>query len=202
MVVDDIVFDPEDHTYCAKGRQLSGITGITAWRCGMHFPVRGSDKVPDFLADACEHGTDVHDAVSRALLTRVFPSRREDEARWVVRHMLGMYGRNTEFKSEWLVSDLANLASCIDIAVPLGDGQYDIYDIKTGKYHMDYCSLQLGFYKWMLKVSRGFGVRSCGVIASGDRMVYPVIPADEGYVQDTVRKYFMIPWHRMPGGNV
>lgn len=187
MTIDDIAFDPAAHVYTVHGRTLSGVTAVIARRTGKHYADGAGNPA---LAAACEHGTLVHETVSRAVGTGRMP--KAGEARWVIDTLIARYGNclRGRVMSEWLVSDLEHVASCIDLAVREADGVYDLYDIKTGKYDLEYCSWQLGFYAYMLRVSRGFVTRKCAILSTKDRDVYPVPPVSGERVKALIESEF------------
>ena len=187
MTIDDVAFDPEKHVYSVHGVTLSGVTGIIAGHVGKNY---GGGFMPAAVKEACDYGTLIHTTVNKSLLTGRLPVG--GDARWVVDSLMNRYGNSLKgrVETEWLVSDLQFVASCIDIAVRQAPGVYDIYDIKTGAYDLNYCSWQLGFYVYMLKVSRDFMANRCFVLSTKDKDIYPVPPVSEKRVMSLITSVF------------
>ena len=172
--IDDVYFDPVCHEYMAKGQKLSGVTGRIAAKCGKVFP-----KNVARIVEACDKGSYIHAISDYAFKLRKLPKDGNDEVLWLINSLIHRYGIqsvNNMVKTEWLVSDLKNTASSIDLAVSVGDRVVDIFDIKTGVVDTEYCSMQLGAYQYMLGISRGIEVRNCYVLGTKDRVIYPIVP--------------------------
>lgn len=182
MLIDTLVFDEQTHTYFFQGKQLSGITGLLK-----KSSLSSGENLPDRLAIASVKGKKIHKAVEIALKTRRLP--KDEDALWCIHSLLLLYPSLSSMRvdSELLVSDFVNFASAVDIVVH-GRSFVDIFDIKTGNFDADYCASQLGFYVWLLKVSRNITVRYCYVLATKDRTIYPICPISEKEIRVILRR--------------
>ena len=181
MKIDEVIFFPETHEYFFRGKRLSGVTSLIS-------PHRrnGSSIVPHQLQKAAERGSSIHKEVEEALKKRVLPKGKE--ALFCVNTLLKKYGKDTFFASELLVSDFENIASSVDIVAYKSPSVVDIFDIKTGKVDTDYCSAQLGFYVYLLSLSRSLEVDKCFVLATRSSLLLPIQPISEKEVKEIIRK--------------
>lgn len=183
MKIDEVIFLPETHEYYFRGQRLSGVTSLIS-------PHRrnGSSVVPPQLQKAAERGSAIHKEVERALKTRVLPKGKE--ALFCVSTLLKKYGKETFFASELLVSDFENIASSVDIVAYKSPSVVDIFDIKTGKVDTDYCAAQLGFYVYLLNLSRSLEVDRCFVLSTAHSLLLPIQPISEKEVKEIIRLNF------------
>lgn len=183
MKIDEVIFFPETHEYCFRGKKLSGVTALIS-------PHRRtiSSVVPPQLQRAAEKGSLIHKEVETALKERLFP--KGNEALFCVNTLLKRYGKDTFFASELLVSDFENVASSVDIVAYKSPSVVDIFDIKTGRVDTDYCAAQLGFYVYLLKLSRQLEVDKCFVLATASSLILPIKPISESEVKEIIRRNF------------
>lgn len=180
MKINEVIFIPENHEYFFRGKRLSGVTSlISKYRPG------NSSVVPFQLQKAAERGSAIHKEVEEALKTRVLP--KGSEAIFCVSTLLKRYGKDTFFASELLVSDFENVASSVDIVAYKSPSKVDIFDIKTGKVDTDYCASQLGFYVYLLRLSRSLEVDRCFVLATRSSLLLPIQPISEKEVKEIIR---------------
>ena len=66
----------------------------------------------------------------------------------------------------------------------------DIFDIKTGNVDTDYCAAQLGFYVYLLRLSRSLEVDKCFVLATRSSLLLPIQPISEKEVKEIIRLNF------------
>lgn len=182
MLIDTLVFDEQTHTYFFQGKQLSGITGLLK-----KSSLPSGFEMPGLLEAASKKGKQIHKAVETALKTRRLP--KDEDALWCIRSLQKLYPALSSMwvDSELLVSDFVNFASAVDIVV-YGRDFVDIFDIKTGNFDADYCSAQLGFYVWLLKISRDMDVRRCYVLSTKDRTIYPIYPISEKEIRIILKR--------------
>ena len=138
----DVVFRSEDHTYWLADRQLQGITSTLLRRA---FPDKYADVDPEVLANAARRGTQLHEAIA-------FADRfgADDGADKRVLNYLRIKEehRLTTVENEYLVSDLEQYASSVDIVMENDRGEVCLVDTKT-TYSLDRrsVSLQLSIYR-------------------------------------------------------
>lgn len=138
----DVVFRSEDHTYWLADKQLQGITSTLLRRA---FPDKYADVDPEVLANAARRGTQLHEAIA-------FADRfgADDGADKRVLNYLRIKEehRLTTVENEYLVSDLEQYASSVDIVMENDRGEVCLVDTKT-TYSLDRRSvtLQLSIYR-------------------------------------------------------
>lgn len=138
----DVVFRSEDHTYWLADKQLQGITSTLLRRA---FPDKYADVDPEVLANAARRGTQLHEAIA-------FADRfgADDGADKRVLNYLRIKEehRLTTVENEYLVSDLEQYASSVDIVMENDRGEVCLVDTKT-TYSLDRrsVSLQLSIYR-------------------------------------------------------
>lgn len=132
-----VTFCEFDHTYWYGDKQLKGVTTLMSER----------GVAPDYtnvaeetLAKAAEYGTKVHQAIQNLCETGEESDLQEVQA-----------FKSFELKAlanEYLVSDLENVASCIDIVLD----DYSLVDIKTtAVVYTDAVRWQLSIYKYLFE---------------------------------------------------
>ena len=134
-------FDELAHTYTtAEGRQLSGIT----WILDKYISPDKYATTPEaVLSAAAERGHRIHSQV-QLIVEGFTPAHTEPEVTDFFDKMIG-----TEFiAAEYLVSDLQNFASAVDII----DSELNFYDIKTtAKLDVEYLRWQLSIYAYFFE---------------------------------------------------
>lgn len=173
MLRDEIEFDEEAHRYKFRGRELRGVTGIIAKRLSKKFSASSMA-----LMEARENGKLFHKEVENYLLYGTEPINKD--VLWVY-EITTMYPRSEwAVRCEMLVSNYKCTASAIDIVLYRkgedGKNHAVIFDIKTGAFCREYCSWQLGFYKWFLEIEGDFVVDDSYVISSKDKRLYRIVP--------------------------
>lgn len=184
MLIDQLIFDEQTHTYFFQGKQLSGITGLLK-----KSSLTSGSSLPCLMEAASIKGKKIHKEVEVALKTRRLP--RDEDALWCIQSLQRLYPALSSMwvDSELLVSDFVNFASAVDIVVHGRSEVFvDIFDIKTGNFDADYCSAQLGFYVWLLKISRNIDVRYCYVLSTKERTIYPICPISEKEIRLILRR--------------
>lgn len=172
MLRDDIIFDEEKHTYTYHGKKLQGVTARISKRSMKNFPGQVQR-----IIDARDNGKLFHKEVEEFFLTGKEPVNADV---YFVENILEAFPRSQwTVRCEMLVSNYKCTASAIDIVMYREDNgkkRAVIFDIKTGVFDREYCSWQLGFYKWFLEIEGDFIVEGCFVISSKDKAVYRIIP--------------------------
>lgn len=138
----DVVFRSEDHTYWLADKQLQGITSTLLRRA---FPDKYADVDPEVLANAARRGTQLHEAI--AFADRFGADDGADKR--VLNYLrLKEEHRLTTVENEYLVSDLEQYASSVDIVMENDRGEVCLVDTKT-TYSLDRRSvtLQLSIYR-------------------------------------------------------
>lgn len=176
---DRIQFDAKTHTYWYDGRRLQGITSLVCKRLSKRYP----EAVPviDFHR---AHGTYVHKSFEYLIKYNV-PSASE-EVRFIVDSLKQRYTEPVGFASEFLVSDFMFYATAIDIVVfkdwDVPVKHVDIFDIKTGAFDREYCTLQLNINKYLAEIEKDLIVDNMFVIATKEKRVYTIYPINQSRV--------------------
>ena len=147
LVESRVVFDNEHHTYTLDGRELSGVTPIVKWL----FPDTYKGIPQSVLDKAAEYGTLIHSKCELYDNMGILPSD-DDECRQVVVEYARLTKDYQVAKSEYLVSDEQDIASCID-KVFTDDSLGDIKT--TSKVHMVNVQVQLSIYAWLYEMQTG-----------------------------------------------
>ena len=95
------------------------------------------------------------------------------------------------YLAEVLVTDNQYFASAIDIVcVQRGTNNAVLIDIKTGDFKREYCSWQLGMYKYMFELERkNLKVTDTLVFCTKDQMVYKIFPKEKQEVTYALDKF-------------
>lgn len=173
MLRDELRFDEDAHRYFFRDKELRGVTSLISKRLRKKYS-EGSMK----LVEARDYGKLFHKEVEDFLMFGREPI--DPGVRWVD-EIIKLYPRNEwAVRCEMLISNYKCTASAIDIVLykPRGNGVNSavIFDIKTGEFCREYCSWQLGFYKWFLEIEGDFVVEDAYVIAKKDARLYKVTP--------------------------
>ena len=147
LVESRVVFDNEHHTYTLDWRELSGVTPIVKWL----FPDTYKGIPQSVLDKAAEYGTLIHSKCELYDNMGILPSD-DDECRQVVVEYARLTKDYQVAKSEYLVSDEQDIASCID-KVFTDDSLGDIKT--TSKVHMVNVQVQLSIYAWLYEMQTG-----------------------------------------------
>ena len=145
LVESQVKFDPTTHTYTLGGRVLSGITPVLSRQL---FPDKYSDVPEDVLNRAAEIGTAIHEVcelIDDLHITHDSPEAKGYES------LKDLYSLQYE-RSEYLVSDNENYASCIDKVYRESETEFTLGDIKT-TYVLDEESVrwQLSIYAYFFE---------------------------------------------------
>jgi hypothetical protein len=173
MLRDELRFDEEQHRYFFRDKELRGVTSLIAKRLRKKYSESSLS-----LMEARDYGKLFHKEVEDFIMFGLEP--KDPGVRWV-NEIVKMYPRNEwAVRSEMLISNYKCTASAIDLVLykPRGDGVNSavIFDIKTGEFCREYCSWQLGFYKWFLEIEGDFVVEDAFVIAKKDARLYRISP--------------------------
>jgi hypothetical protein len=166
-----VEFFEDSHEYYYKGKRLSGVTGLIKDKLRIKMP-------EGFVEERRLEGSHVHAEVERWISSGAPCSH--PGAAWVVGCFLGV---RDNLYGEVLVSDFKKYASSVDVIDDHGDGLVDLYDIKTGLFRRDYCTLQLSIYKHLIETYTGFRVAQCSVLCVRDKETYPIFPRESGEVE-------------------
>lgn len=164
----DIRFNEEKHIYTYKGKELSGVTGIIGKRLNKSF-----DKAEGFVDIYRDFGKELHKEMEEWARSGKKPCRLD--ALWVVGELNKRWPGYAKLP-EVLVSDYRRVASAIDLVVYTNPMHAILIDYKTGHFDREYCSFQLGFYKWMLELDGDFRVDETYVINPKSKTVFKVTP--------------------------
>ena len=140
-----ITFNPENHTYTTKdGKVLISVTQLLK----KHSLSPSFEDVPvDVLRRAAERGTAIHAEFEEIIKTKGNCVVFSNEANWFLENL---YDPEDKWFSEVLVYTTGyetDYAGTIDIIRFTRDGRIIIYDIKTGKVHMDAVAWQTSLYR-------------------------------------------------------
>ncbi len=147
LTISPVVFDKEHHTYTYQGRQLSGITSMLSRQL---FGDKYSGVSDNVLKRAAERGSFIHQMCELADRTGIIGDCAEAKAYLE----LCATERLVNVDSEYLVSDLAHYASCIDkVYAGEREGEFLLADIKT-TYYLDkeYLRWQLSVYAYLFEL--------------------------------------------------
>jgi len=168
-------FDKEAHKYYFRGTELSGITGSIGKKLKKNFP-------EGIVEEHRGQGNHVHDAIETWIKLGVVKSVHPSVT-WAIETLRERRSTNmSHLFSEVVVSDFKRYASCVDILEYFTEKECDIYDTKAGAFSRPYVSLQLGVYKYFLEEFMDIKVRNCWCLATKDKEVYPIFPAERSKV--------------------
>lgn len=138
-----VVFEPEHHTYDLNGRMLSGVTAIVKWL----FPDTYSGIPESVLMHAADYGSLIHSKCELADNMGI----ADDAIVEQYLHIIKDAGLQVAV-SEYLVSDLENVASSIDKVFV----DNSLGDIKTtSKIHWVNVTVQLSIYAYLYEYQTG-----------------------------------------------
>lgn len=135
-----VEFNPDNHTYQYKGKQLNGVTPIVSWM----FPSTYDGVSEAVMQAAAERGSLIHEAIQLTDGIGVDSDLPEVNA---YKDILKQYGLKP-LANEYLVSDKSAIASSIDVVFD----DLSLADIKTtSSIHEDNVTLQLSIYAWLFE---------------------------------------------------
>lgn len=144
-----VLFNQEEHTYThiPTGESLKGVTSTLLRRL---FPDKYKDIPAHILASAAERGHNVHTDIELSESLGVTPSTTEGKNYQRVKAE-----NNLRFlASEYLVSDLENYASQIDLVFEEEENIVSLADVKTtSKFDRESVSWQLSIYSYFLRLN-------------------------------------------------
>lgn len=120
-----VKFFEEDHRYFLGESELQGITGAISKQLGL---ADAFDNIPAAILDkATQRGNEIHKSIQR------FNSEWIDDGTEQVKSYIQLCKDNgiVAEANEYLVSDLKNFASSIDLVARVDGDTFDLYDIKT-----------------------------------------------------------------------
>lgn len=165
-----VEFDETAHRYFYDGHELLGITAAIARRLGKSFPRTAEVEL------ACSYGSQVHKEIERWIKEGAEPDT--DNGRWLKSALLetqeksGCEGQ-TKFSAEVRVSDFETTASNVDVVLHTPAGVL-LFDIKTGRFDREYCTLQLNAYRLMYENSYGEKVLGLFVLSTRARRIFSI----------------------------
>ena len=138
-----VVFEHEHHTYNLNGRMLSGVTAIVKWL----FPDTYAGIPESVLMQAADYGTLIHSKCELADSMGIADDAIVEQYLRIIKDA----GLQVAV-SEYLVSDLENVASSID-KVFVDDSLGDIKT--TSKIHWVNVTVQLSIYAYLYECQTG-----------------------------------------------
>lgn len=133
-----VLFNKDIHEYrTPEGTVLSGVTSMLS---EMIFQDKYSGVPQSVLDKAAARGTEIHEEISRFIVNGDMPVTEEGKAYAAL--------NIPAVASEYLVSDMMNVATFIDIVGDAGEGGVILYDVKTNRTGADRMYLQ-----WQLSVN-------------------------------------------------
>ena len=137
-----VIFNPDDHTYFLKDKQLSGITSVLERQL---FPDTYAGVDEEILNQAAAYGTQVHQSYED------FDSSWINDGTQEVADYIRLCKENglVHEISEYLISDNTNYASMIDKVFRVNDNTFDLCDIKT---YGQMTTEKLEKVKWQLSI--------------------------------------------------
>jgi len=191
----NIQFDEKQHKYFYQGKELSGVTCVIGIMTGKEFPKSlGNGKGIHHINVARDEGTAIHSVIEHYIETGLLHHEANDDAVWIVENLKKRYPvQEWTYLTEYKVTDKKYFASSIDIiCIQTGTNNAVLIDIKTGNFDREYCSWQLGMYKYMLELEGKFSVIGTEVFCSKDEMVYTIYPKSDNAVKEALSKYKVI----------
>jgi hypothetical protein len=172
--INAVEFDEIVHRYFYNGHELKGVTRIIGERLGKTFPDSAVVKV------ACSYGSQVHKEVENWINTGAEPvMQKSTEVVQTVKNFLAEHGNNGRLYAERRVSDFETTASNVDIVLDTPVGVH-LFDIKTGAFDREYCTLQLNAYRVMYENSyEGSKVVGLHVICTKTGRLYEIVNRDD-----------------------
>lgn len=190
-----IQFDEKQHKYFYNGKEMSGVTCVIGVMTGKEFPKGlGNGKGIHHINVARDEGTAVHSVIEHFIETGKLHHEANDDAVWIVENLKKRYPLHSwTYLTEYKVTDKKYFASSIDIiCVQTETNKAVLIDIKTGNFDREYCSWQLGMYKYMLELEGKFSVIGTEVFCSKEEMVYTIYPKAENAVKEALHKYRVV----------
>jgi len=120
-----VSFIEDEHRYFLGDKELSGITGAVSTQLGL---ANAFDNIPSaILEKATARGNEIHKSIQR------FNSEWVNDGSPQVQSYINLCKDNNIVAeaNEYLVSDLKNWASSIDLVSRVDEDTFDLYDIKT-----------------------------------------------------------------------
>ena len=149
LVESGVIFNPENHTYELRGKQLSGITHVIH---NQLFPNEHLGVPPKILNAAAAYGTSVHQSCED------FDANWYNDGTQEVQDYIQLCQEHslTHEASEYTVTDFTNYASNIDKVFRISDSTFDLADLKTyGKMtpeKLEKARWQLSIYAYLFEL--------------------------------------------------
>ena len=186
-----VEFNEAFHKYFLDGKEVSGVTKVIGLIMNERFPT-GSGKGIHHINVAREHGKAKHGIIQYFIDNNKLHEEAGDDEYWLIK-TLKMRFPITEwtYLAEVLVTDNQYFASAIDIVcLQRGTNNVVLIDTKTGEFKREYCSWQLGMYKYMFELERKqFKVIDTLVFCTKDLMVYKIFPKEEQEIKYAFDKF-------------
>ena len=187
-----VEFNEERHKYFLDGKEVSGVTKVIGMILNEWFPT-GSGKGIHHINVAREHGKAKHGIIQYFIDNNKMHEEAGDDEYWLIKTLKNKFPiMDWTYLAEVLVTDNQYFASAIDIVcLQRGTNNAVLIDIKTGDFKREYCSWQLGMYKYMFESERkNLKVIDTLVFCTKDRMVYKIFPKEKQevtYALDTFK---------------
>ena len=186
-----VEFNEAFHKYFLDGKEVSGVTKVIGLIMNERFPT-GSGKGIHHINVAREHGKAKHGIIQYFIDNNKLHEEAGDDEYWLIK-TLKMRFPITEwtYLAEVLVTDNQYFASAIDIVcLQRSANNVVLIDTKTGEFKREYCSWQLGMYKYMFELERKqFKVLDTLVFCTKDQMVYKIFPKEEQEIKYAFDKF-------------
>ena len=185
-----VEFNEGLHKYFLDGKEVSGVTKVIGLIMNERFPsVTGSGRGLHHINVAREHGKAKHGIIQYFIDTNKMHEEASDDEHWLIK-ILKMKFPITEwtYLAEVKVTDGKYFASAVDIVcLQRGTNNVVLIDTKTGEFKREYCSWQLGMYKYMF--DKKFNVIDTLVFCTKDQMVCRIFPKEEDEVKYAFNKF-------------
>ena len=171
-LIQEIDFNEDEHTYTYRGTRLNGITTIIAKRLGKEFPDNARTQL------ACSYGSQVHKESETWIKEGTDPIT--DSGKWVVDTLKSLMMPGDTLLAELRVSDFEGTASNVDIVLENShkDNVY-LFDIKTGNFDRQYCTMQLNAYRMMYENCYEPRVMGMMVLCTKTKRAYKICKTDD-----------------------
>ena len=163
-------FNEEEHRYFYGEKEMFGVTGVISSLQNLQY---GESSI---VSLAQSYGSQVHKEVENCLNVGGLPVT--ESGKYVMSVLESKARETTIFRGEVLVSDFESTVSSIDI-VQWEPGGVILYDIKTGEFKREYCTLQLNAYRRMYENTFNEKVKGMFVINTKDKRVYKILACED-----------------------
>lgn len=177
-----VIFDSHSHRYFYCGKELHGVTAAIGKTLGKNYPST------DLVALSCSYGTQVHKESERWIEEGKEPDM--SESIWLIdrlRDFRAKHGLTAKYSAEVRVSDFESTASNVDAVLHTPEGVF-IFDIKTGRFDRQYCTLQLNAYRLMYENCYSEKVLGMFVLNTKSRRFFTIYACEDKIILNLLER--------------